>query len=184
MIGRAFDRAFDRIVAVEGSYSSHRDDMGGETAWGITEDVARDSGFAGDMATLGVDDAKRIYRKRYWDALMLDTVSEFSEPIANEMFDIGVNQGVPFAAHCLQRALNVLNRKGQDYHDIKVDGHVGLATVSALATYLRKRASGGERVMLRLLNTLQGARYVEITEARERNETFLFGWFDKRVLIR
>jgi len=89
--------------------------------------------------------------------------------------------GVPVSARFLQRALNVLNRRGKDYPDLKVDGHVGRRTVAALTAYLKKRGSAGETVLYRMLNALQGARYVKLAERYEKNEEFEHGWFANRV---
>ncbi len=35
--------------------------------------------------------------------------------------------------------------------------------------------------MLKALNCLQGSPYVDLAEKRGANETFLYGWLDKRV---
>jgi hypothetical protein len=48
---------------------------------------------------------------------------------------------------------------------------------------LRERGSDGELVVMRMLNSLQGAYLVEITERREQNEEFTYGWFLHRVAI-
>jgi hypothetical protein len=49
--------------------------------------------------------------------------------------------------------------------------------------FLKARGSQGEVVLLRMLNALQGARYIEITEERVQNEDFIYGWFLNRVVI-
>jgi hypothetical protein len=36
-------------------------------------------------------------------------------------------------------------------------------------------------VMLKTLNCLQGARYIELAEHRQKNEEFVFGWIRARV---
>ena len=80
-----------------------------------------------------------------------------------------------------QRSLNALNSQGTHYSDLVVDGVIGNGTLGALKDYLDRRQHEGERVLLKALNCLQGARYIEIAEARERNESFVFGWFSHRV---
>jgi lysozyme family protein len=94
--------------------------------------------------------------------------------------------GPAIAAGFLQEALNVLNQKGQLYPDIAVDTDIGPSTISALKAYLldtRKQYSEGEKVvvLLRLLDGLQVARYVKITQARNANEDFMFGWIRTRI---
>ena len=49
--------------------------------------------------------------------------------------------------------------------------------------YLQRRGKEGELVMLTALNCQQGMRYIELCEARERNEEFVYGWFKNRVVI-
>jgi len=179
----AFRSAFDRLVKIEGGYSDDKNDSGGRTMLGITEAVARANGYVGDMRDLSVDDAALIYRRQYWDTMRLDSVAALSVPIAEELFDTGVNMGIGVAGKFLQRALNALNNLGNTYPDLTVDGIVGPGTVAALQGFLTKRGGSGEVVLLRALNALQGARYIELAEARQKDETFVFGWLLHRVKI-
>ena len=48
-------------------------------------------------------------------------------------------------------------------------------TIDALRRLLAVRGAAGETVLLRALNSLQGARYIEIAEGRQANEGFVFG---------
>ena len=133
------------------------------------------------MKEFSFDLARDIYRKRYWDSLHLDIIASLSFETAREMFDIGVNIGIYRAATFLQRSLSVLNRNGRDYPDLKVDGDIGNKTILSLRTFLIFRGKDGETVLLRMLNSLQGNYYVELAEAREKDEKFVFGWFLNRV---
>lgn len=178
-----FELALKHTLAVEGDFSDDPDDSGGATNWGITESVARAFGYVGDMRFLPTDTAKLIYRMNYWDLLQLDLVSEISDPIAREVFDTGVNCGIGFAGRSLQRCLNAFNRGEKDFSDIVVDGIVGRVTISSLRRFLVGRSLNGETVLLRALNGLQGARYIELAECRPKDERFVFGWFLKRVTI-
>lgn len=177
----SFEAAFQRVVMVEGGYSNHPSDTGGETQFGITKGVARANGYTGDMRALPLATARAIYKFQYWDTLRLDEIASVSDKIADELFDSGVNMGVGVAGRFLQRALNVLNRQGADYQDMTVDGVVGPMTVHNLRAFLARRGKDGETVMLRALNAQQGMRYIEITEGRPANEAFLYGWFRARV---
>lgn len=176
-----FDKSFAHVVGVEGGYSDHPDDRGGKTKYGITEAVAREEGWTGSMRDLPLDFAKSVYRKRYWNVLRLDEVAAISESVAHELFDTGVNMGTGTAGKFLQRSLNALNRQGTDYADISVDGAVGPKTVAALRAFFAKRGKAGESVLLKALNCLQGARYIELAEQRQANESFVFGWLSNRV---
>lgn len=177
----AFDEAFAEVLSVEGGYSDHKDDRGGKTNYGITEAVARAHGYTGDMKNLTQGQAMAIYKAQYWDTLRLDEVSALSWSVAVELFDTGVNMGVGVSGKFLQRALNALNRKGQDFPDLTVDGVVGPMTIANLRAYMNRRGLEGQTVLLRALNALQGVRYIEIAEGRPDNESFVFGWFLRRV---
>lgn len=178
-----FDAEFQKVVMVEGGYSDHPSDSGGKTKYGITEAVARANGYAGAMVDLPLDVAKRIYRAQYWDTLKLDDVATVSQAVAHEMFDTGVNMGIGKAAVFLQTALENLNRQGKDFPDVAADGVIGPMTVHALRRYYAVRGAKAERVLLRALNCQQGAHYLRIADAAEKNEDFVFGWFDTRVVV-
>lgn len=171
----------DDIIDIEGDYSDNKDDSGGETRWGITKAVARANGYKGDMRDLPRALAFAVYEDRYWKPLQLDTIAELSPKIAAELADTGINQGIGRAAEFLQRCLNVLNKQGLLYPDLKVDGSLGPATLRNLRSFLLTRGRPGELVLFRMLNCLQGAFYVELAEKRQKDETFVFGWFQNRV---
>lgn len=177
------ERAINELLEVEGGYVNDPSDSGGETNYGVTERVARRYGYDGPMKDMPRRLAIRIYEDRYWDSLNLDLIQKRSLTITQELFDTGVNAGPGRAAEFLQRSLNVLNNRGEYYPDIKVDGDVGPMTISALDAYLKKRKKRGEVVLYNMLNCLQGAHYVTLAERREKDEKFMFGWYDNRVKL-
>ena len=176
-----FDQAFDRLILIERGYSDNPNDAGGKTRYGITEAVARANGYQGAMADLPLDKARAIYRAQYWNTLQLDKIASMVPSIAEEMFDTGVNMGIAVSGQFLQRALSAFNLRGRVYPDLVADGLIGPMTIHALTLYLRSRGVEGEKVLLRALNALQGARYMDITERRPENEDFIYGWFSARV---
>lgn len=133
------------------------------------------------MRDLPFEAATQIYKTQWWDLLKLDDISSISKATAIEMFDTAVNCGQSVAGTFLQRALNALNREEKDYPDVTVDGLIGLQTIAALRTYIRVRSEQGEKVLVRTLNCLQGAAYVSMTERRETQEQFMYGWMLNRV---
>lgn len=171
----------DEIIAREGGYVNDPSDSGGETKFGITAAVARQAGYAGPMKDFPRAMAVDIYGMYYWDALKLDYIEQRSAVLAEELADTSVNMGVGRAGLFLQRALNALNNCGQDYPDLKVDGQVGAATISALFKFLERRGDKAVTIMMRALNCLQGAYYIELCEKREKDEKFLAGWLLNRV---
>ena len=172
----------DALIEREGGYVHHPADKGGATCFGITEAVARAHGYMGDMRHLPREEAATIYRRLYWLRPRYDEVARRAPRVAAELFDTGANMGPAVATTFLQRALTALNRGGQDYPDLKPDGRVGPQTLAALDTYLETRGKrGGETVLLRALEALQGERYLRLAERRPANEAFLYGWLANRI---
>lgn len=99
-----FDTAFDTLLKHEGGFSDHAADPGGQTRYGITEAVAREVGYKGDMRELPLELAKRIYFEDYWRAVRAD---ELPAGIRYAVFDAAVNSGPGQAVKWLQRAAGV-----------------------------------------------------------------------------
>lgn len=97
-----FDQAFDELLKHEGGFVNHKDDPGGATRYGITEAVARQVGYRGDMRELPRDLAKRIYKDLYWDPVRAE---ELPEAVRYAVFDAAVNSGPRQAIRWLQRAV-------------------------------------------------------------------------------
>jgi lysozyme family protein len=112
-----FDTAFALLLEHEGGFSDHAADPGGKTRYGITEAVAREVGYKGDMRELPLDLAKRIYVERYWRPISAD---DLPPGIRYIVFDAAVNSGPVQAAKWLQRALGVAD-----------DGIIGTRTLQA-----------------------------------------------------
>jgi lysozyme family protein len=177
----SIDSLIDGVIGREGAFSDNPNDSGGPTMWGITERVARANGYNGPMRDMPRETAKNIYFARYVQGPGFAAVMAVSDAIAEELVDTGVNMGPGVASLFLQQALNGLNSQGHDYADIAEDGDVGDGTIRALKAFLAKRGKEGEAVLLKALNCLQGARYIELARGRAANEAFLYGWLRTRV---
>lgn len=177
------DNVINKIIEIEGGYVDDPSDSGGATKYGVTVAVARANGFTGRMKDLPLDTAKSIYISKYWDSLNLDSIVEIAPDVAKEIVDTGVNMGISRAGKFFQRSLNVLNNRGVFYRDIAVDGAVGKKSILALGAFMYKRGSKGEAVLVKMLNCLQGAFYVNLAEKRQKDEKFIFGWFKHRVSL-
>jgi lysozyme family protein len=176
------DSLIDALMDREGGYVDNPADKGGPTCFGITQAVARANGYCGPMRQLPRAEAVAIYKHLYWLGPGLDQVARRSARIAAELFDTGANMGPAVAVTFLQRALTALNRNGSDYPDLTPDGRIGAQTLAALDAFLKLRGqSGGETVLLRALEALQGERYLRLAERRPANEVFLYGWLANRV---
>lgn len=112
-----FATAFEKLLKHEGGFSDHSADRGGKTRYGVTEAVAREAGYRGDMQELPLALAQRIYKDKYWDAMQAEVLPA---DIRYIVFDGAVNSGITQSAKWLQRACGV-----------KDDGVVGLATIRA-----------------------------------------------------
>lgn len=176
------EQYLEELIKREGGYVNNPADRGGATKYGITEAVARENGYKGNMKDLPLEVAKAIYKKQYWTAPRFDQVNYISSLIAEELLDTGVNCGTSFAKPLLQRALNLLNNQGKaGWSDLAVDGIYGPATLNALKTYLAKRGKEGEKVLVRVLDIMQGQRYIEICERNPMQEQFFYGWIANRI---
>lgn len=90
-----FNEALQRVLKDEGGYSNDPSDSGGATNFGITiadyRKYINSKGTPQDVKNMSVDQAKVIYRARYWDALGCD---KLSGGVDYTCFDYGVNSGL------------------------------------------------------------------------------------------
>lgn len=176
------EEVIDHILFVEGEeHTEDPDDSGGSSKWGITEKVARKEGYVHAMKDLPRSVAYAIYADKYWHAINLDSIEIRSKLIVREMADTAVNLGTTRAATFLQECLNAFNNKESYYADIIVDGDIGKATLAAYDAFITKRGKDGEIVLHRALNSLQGAFYIDLSQRRQKDEKYVYGWFLNRV---
>ncbi len=176
-----FDTLVKELIDREGGFVHDARDAGGATRYGVTEAVARQHGYVGDMRSFPRGEAIAIYRRLYRVRPGYEKIARVAPRIAAELFDTAVNMGVGVASGFLQRALNALNRNGRDYRDLAVDRAIGPRTLSALEAFLTVRWVSGETVLLKAIEALQGARYIDFAERRPANEAFLYGWLANRI---
>ncbi len=172
----------DLVICKEDGFVDHPDDRGGPTRWGVTEFVARENGWRGEMKEFPLSLARKIYYRRYVAEPKFDAVVELNAAVGTELIDTGVNMGPAVAALSLQRWLNGFNFAGK-YQELFVDGRVGPATLDALQRFLTWRGKDSELVLLRGLNSVQGAGYLSIAEKDQTQRKFLYGWMMHRVEI-
>ena len=158
-----FEKAIDKTLYSEGGYVDNKNDHGGETKYGISKKAYPDI----DIGALTLNDAKKIYKRDYWDRLNLDEI--VNQRIAEEVFDTAVNMGARRAGRFLQKAINML-----DDYGLVEDGIVGEKTIHAV------NACKYQKALLKTLNGLQFMAYVEIIERNESQRIFFRGWL-KRI---
>lgn len=181
-----FETAYLVVKRNEGGWANNPNDRGGETYKGIARNFhPRWSGWpiidayrkhAKFEAALEKDAilqklVRAFYKENYWNALSLDYVAH--QETATELFDTGVNMGTGVAGIFLQTALNVNNKNGKEYPDLKMDGKVGPVTIQTLNAHKRPME------ILKLLNIQQGAKYIDICMANPSQEIFMTSWLSR-----
>lgn len=181
-----FNLSYTLTMGNEGGYANNPNDRGGETwkgiarkmhpewgGWNIVDHQKSMPGFPQNLRSVSALESfvRAFYKEQFWNKLSLDSVNEQS--IANELFDTAVNCGPGVAATFLQRALNVTNRNGKDYADLVVDGAIGKKSVEALNTHPRPKQ------IFKVLNILQGEKYIGICEANPSQEIFMTSWLSR-----
>ena len=115
-----YEYSFKTVVLDEGGYANDKDDTGKETYLGLSivhnpdlkmwpiihnmkvqfGDLSKKENVAKLNAALRgipaiMDEAKRVYKQRYWDVIGLDNLN--SRDLTHQIFDMAVNSGVPLA---------------------------------------------------------------------------------------
>lgn len=119
MAHSTYESALARLLAHEGGYTDHPDDPGGPTNFGITiadyRRYAKADATAADVRAMSGDEAKAIYRKRYWDAQRCD---DLPAGVDYAVFDYGVNSGIGRAGKVLRRMLHLPDNTGAVTADV------------------------------------------------------------------
>jgi lysozyme family protein len=99
-----YDESLRRVLADEGGYCDDEGDPGGPTKYGITifdvRKYVKPNATAADVRALTVDQAKEIYRLRYWNEVQGDALPP---AVDYAVFDYGVNSGVGRSGKVLRR---------------------------------------------------------------------------------
>lgn len=181
--------AFEKTMGHEGKYAKDPDDSGGETykgisrrfnpvweGWKVIDDVKTHSEFPSILNSLPQlqECVKDFYKEYYWD---INRLGEFeSQAIAEEVFDTGVNMGRNRAAKFIQESLSYLNRNEKLFDDLVIDGLIGSATLRALNYILLQNE---EKLLLKILNVLQGNFYLNYMRKNPIQEKYMRGWFNR-----
>jgi lysozyme family protein len=109
-----YDEALRRLLAHEGGYTNDAADPGGPTNFGITiydyRKYVKPDATAADVRAMRVEEAKAIYRAKYWAAQRCD---ELPAGVDYAVFDYGVNSGIGRSGKVLRRALKLSD---SDWH--------------------------------------------------------------------
>jgi lysozyme family protein len=146
MSASSYPEAIRRLLASEGGYVNHPSDPGGPTNFGITladyRKYVKPDASAADIRVMRVEEAKAIYRSKYWAAMRAD---ELPAGVDYCICDYAVNSGTGRAPKVLQRVLGTA-----------VSGRVDDATLAAA----RSHETGAliEAICAERLRFLQGLK--------------------------
>jgi lysozyme family protein len=180
-----FKVAYDKTSIIEGGYANDPADNGGETykgiarkfwpawkGWAIIDVIKRTQGKAASIINKAGEVNRELqslvlsfYKANFWDSMNLDKMK--SQDIANELYDTGVNMGYKVGVEFLQRILNAINNP-----DILVDGDLGTSTLSRCNSL----NEADTKIVVKFLNHLQGAKYLDIVEHNRSQEKFIRSW--------
>jgi lysozyme family protein len=108
MARATYEACLARLLAHEGGYTNHPADPGGPTNFGITihdyRRYVKPGASAADVKAMTTDEAKAIYRAKYWDAQRCD---ELPAGVDYAVFDYGVNSGIGRSGKVLRRMLKL-----------------------------------------------------------------------------
>lgn len=103
-----YDLSLKRLLVSEGGYTNHPADPGGPTNFGITiadyRKYRNPNATAADVKAMNVEEAKSIYKTKYWAAQRCD---ELPAGIDYAVFDYGVNSGIGRSGKVLRRCLKM-----------------------------------------------------------------------------
>jgi lysozyme family protein len=108
MTASSYDAALARLLAHEGGYTNDAADPGGPTNFGITiydyRKYVKPGATDADVRAMKLDEAKAIYRAKYWGAQRCD---ELPTGVDYAVFDYGVNSGIGRSGKVLRRCLKL-----------------------------------------------------------------------------
>lgn len=103
-----YDVCLPLLLVHEGGYTNHPSDPGGPTNFGITiadyRKYLKPDATAADVRAMRLDDAKTIYRDKYWNAQRCDALPA---GVDYATFDYGVNSGIGRSGKVLRRVLKL-----------------------------------------------------------------------------
>ncbi|WP_066806439.1 glycosyl hydrolase 108 family protein [Sphingomonas asaccharolytica] len=173
------------VYAVEGGYVNDARDPGGATNYGVTEQVARDYGYRGDMRRFpqhcdgpAAICADAVYVRSYIAAPGYMPLVEIEPAVAGELIDTAVNMGPRRPNRWYRLAMNALGGARLP------DSAASLGPVD-VAAYRMLRAKLGVipacTATLDALDVRQAAEYRRLAADNPKLRAFLKGWIRNRI---
>ncbi len=158
-----FLEAFNKLMKQEGGKVNDPVDTGGKTNMGITQRAWNafmatlpQSQMPKDVFDINASHANTFYLTEYWSPLHCSQIN--SQPLAEALFSIAVNQGAGTAAKRLQAVVGVTE-----------DGSIGPKTIEAI------NAMDANELLNKFLDATQ-AYYDRIVERDSTQSRFANGW--------
>jgi len=152
-----FEKAFEKIIGLEGGYVNDSSDLGGETKFGISKRTYPHL----DIASITLEDAKAIYLRDWWMAYNYDRLQ--CEEVAIKTFDHSINMGAKNGHKLLQRACRACGQYTKD------DGLIGPHTIMAANSCNSKQ-------LISAMKSEAAGLYRLFIYARKENQKFEKGW--------
>jgi lysozyme family protein len=174
------------VYAVEGGYVNDPRDPGGPTSYGVTEQVARDYGYRGDMrrfpqhcdgpATICAD---AVYVRSYIAAPGYMPLVEIEPAVAGELIDTAVNMGPRRPNRWYRLTMNALGEARLP------DSAASLGPADVVAYRMLQAKLGVVPACTATLDALdarQAAEYRRLAAANPKLHAFLKGWLRHRIV--
>lgn len=173
------------VYAVEGGYVNDPRDPGGATRYGVTEQVARDYGYRGDMrqfprhcdgpASVCAD---AVYVRSYIAAPGYMPLVEIEPAVARELIDTAVNMGPRRPNRWYRQTMTVLGGGALP------DSAASLGSADVAAYRMLQAKLGVAPACIATLDALdvrQEVEYRRLAAANPRLRRFLKGWLRNRI---
>lgn len=173
------------VYAAEGGYVNDARDPGGATSYGVTEQVARDYGYRGDMrqfpqhcdgpANICAD---AVYVRSYIAAPGYMPLVEIEPAVAGELIDTAVNMGPRRPNRWYRLTMNALGGG-------RLPDSAAALGPTDIAAYRMLQAKLGVipacTATLDALDARQAAEYRRLAVANPKLRAFLKGWLRNRI---
>ncbi len=160
-----FERFFKDILRHEGGYSNDKDDLGGETKYGISKKSYPHL----DIKNLTVEHAKVIYYYDYFVKGKFDEIAKISFQVASKGCDIAINCGI-HKSHVI--LVDAINEFKPEYKISKIDTDYLLFLQKIVLT--RRLSSYIDAIIKHQTNY-----YISLVEKNPKLSKFLNGWLKR-----
>lgn len=197
----SFETSHILVMKIEGLYSNHPDDSGGETyggiarnkwpswdGWKIIDEYKRKPNFPNNMK----EDEKLyelerdFYIKEFWIPIGGNKFS-YTQNIGNKLYSIAVNMGTVTAVKFLQETLNFMrfNAKDELFPKLSLDGIFGNQVLNAL-NVIFEITKNTERLSFKIYSCLHAKqinKFFNIIEKNPSQIVFANGWLNRAIEI-